>query len=319
MEKSIKNYLIPTNNWLKPIKLLAKTSNQIFDAEFIENEISKRRIIVKVTKTATIDSHTKFIYSIIGKLPHVIKIYRFITCYENPVTINQDYKDAIGFCEGGTIDSVNKIIFHNKSYEQIQLELMKKYSGSLSEFVEELSINKTIKLIRQAICIQLELFCTCGFVHGDIHLGNLLTDKTDKKQTEFTFCGDLKKINTSINLLLTDFEYSIIYSQKENPNIKSYLSNPKVLVFSNTIGFNLINTISEFIRLIKDVELQNILSEKLKKWKDANIHINNSKFVNPLFDYAKNTISEYLFISKGYTHGLFIVCELFELLFDIKF
>ena len=311
MEKQQKNYLIPTNKWLVPIKLLAKTSNQIFDADYIENEIKRRRIIVKVTKTSDIKSHSESIYTIIGKLPHVVKIYRFISCYENPVTINQDYKDALGFCEGGPIDSMM-----SKGKNMIQLELMKKYYGSLSEYVEELSINKTIQIIRQVICIQLELFCNCGFIHGDIHLGNILTEKTKPKQVDFSFCGDNKQIGVFVDLFLTDFEHSIIYSQKANPTIKSYLSNPRNLVLANTLGGHIINTFSEFIRLIKDIKLQNIVSEKLEKWKEENINVNNTKFVNPLFDYAKNTISEYLFISKNYNNGLFIAGELFTLLFN---
>ena len=319
MDKPIKNYLLPTNKWLKPIKLLAKTLNQIFDAEMIENEIKKRRVIVKVTKSSETTSHSKSIYSIIGKLPHIIKIYNFISCYENPVTIKQNYIDALGFCEGGPIDTLNNMINKKANYQTIHLEIMKKYNGSLNEFIEELSLNKTIKLLIQAIYIQLELFCACGFIHGDIHLGNFLIEKTDNKKREFSFCGNIKQLEIFVNLYLTDFEHSIIYSQKANPDIKSYMSNPKVLILSNTIGGIIINTFTEFIHLLKDTELQNILSEKIGKWKETNIHINDSKFVKQLFSYANHTISEYLFISKSYENGLQLASELFKLLFNIDF
>lgn len=319
MEKTLKNYLIPTNNWLRPIKLLARTSNQIFDAELIESEIKKNRVIVKVTKTSSIYSHTEFVYSIIGKSPYVVKIHQFITCYEDPITLNADYKNAVGFCEGGPVSELTKLTSKSKSNQMIHLELMARYRGSLNEYIEELSINKMISLLRQAICIQLDLFCTYGFVHGDIHPGNLLIEKTDETHAEFSFCGNDKRIDIVTKLYLTDFEHSIIYSQKVNPNIKVFMSNPKVLTFSNTIGFNLINTFTEFIRLLRDVNLQHELSGKLNKWIKANEHTNNSRFVNPLFDFAKNTTSEFLLISKGYNFSIYIVSELFELLFGISF
>ena len=47
--KCPKNYIIPTNNWLKPLELLHKTSNLIMSSE-LTNEIKKENVVVKVTK-----------------------------------------------------------------------------------------------------------------------------------------------------------------------------------------------------------------------------------------------------------------------------
>lgn len=241
------------------------------------------------------------------------------------------------------VSDLNKMIGKNKTNQMIHLELMKKHSGSLAKFIEELSLGETIKLIRHVICIQLELFCTYGLTHGDIHLGNYLTEKSDKLPIEFSFCGELlryalhisgvqslssadapvrsklKTISSPVNLYLTDFEHSIIYLQRLNGKIKPYLTNGSVLVFSNTIGFNLLNTFTEFIGLIADVNLAHELSNKLTQWEKANVNINESNFVKPLREYASNVTFEHLFISKGFTHGLFIVKELFRLLFNVDF
>ena len=313
--KIIKNYLIPTNNWLKPIKLLAKTTNQIYDSELIESETKKRKILVKVIKTPSIESNAEFIYSIIKDSSRIVKIYNFITCWENPITLNQEYKNALGFCEGGPLDQI-----HKKSDNQmVHLELMKKYTNSLNEFIDELSLKKTIKIIRQIICIQLELFCSYGFIHGDIHSGNILVSKCENHTDIFLFCGETKSIEIDVGLFLTDFEYSKIYSQKLNEKIKIILSNPSELKITNSIQYHIISTFREFIHLIKNINLQNELSEKLEKWIETEFTKIRSKCEKPLYEYANKTISEYLFISKGFYNSMEIASQLFNLLFNVEF
>lgn len=316
--KIIKQYLLPTNQWLKPLNILAKTTHQILDAELIEPEIKKKKILVKFTKTDSAESNAEFVYSFIKESPHVIKIYNFITCWEDPITLGEKYKKALGFCKGGPVDTVSSLTI-NQNYQMIHLELMEKYSGSLNEFIKELSLGKTIRIIRQIICIQLELFCSYGFTHGDIHTGNVLLTKTANPVETFQFCGETKQIKTDVKLLLTDFEYSKIYSEKLNKKIKVILTNPNELKLSNTIQAHMLNTFREFLKLIKDLQLQNTLNEKLEKWIETDFLKYRSKCSKPLFEYANKMISEHLFISKSWSNSMEIVSDLFELLFKQEF
>ena len=218
----------------------------------------------------------------------------------------------------GPVNTVSSLIT-NQNYQMIHLELMEKYSGSLNEFIEELSLGKTVRIIRQIICIQLELFCSYGFTHGDIHPGNVLLTKPTNPVENFQFCGETKQIKIDVKLLLTDFEYSKIYSEKLNGKIRVILTNPKELKFPNTLQSHMLNTFREFIKLIKDLQLQNTLSEKLEKWIEKDFIKYDSKCSKPLREYANKMISEHLFISKSWSNSIEIVSDLFELLFNQKF
>ena len=59
MIKCPKEYKIPTDDWLRPIKILIdeynleNTKNLIYDAELIETEIKRENVLVKVSKVET--------------------------------------------------------------------------------------------------------------------------------------------------------------------------------------------------------------------------------------------------------------------------
>ena len=65
MIKCPKEYKIPTNDWLIPIKVLIdeynleNSKNLIYESELIEDEIKRERILVKVSKVDTLLNTTE--------------------------------------------------------------------------------------------------------------------------------------------------------------------------------------------------------------------------------------------------------------------
>jgi hypothetical protein len=86
MTKCPKNYTIPTDKWLVPLNILVDEYNLdndnriIYDAKFIDNEIKKERVIVKVVKknSFTDSNNTEAKYNFVKQSPHIAKTYCFI-------------------------------------------------------------------------------------------------------------------------------------------------------------------------------------------------------------------------------------------------
>lgn len=314
MPKISKNYMIPTKHWLKPIKLLLKQSGTlIMVANLIENKIKQNEVIVKITKPQKIQSNSKFIHNIINKSKHIIDIYGFISCYENNVALTEEYKGFLSFCNSTHSEHNNTII---------NLEIMKKYSRSLNSFLDKLDKDNMLVILKYLLLMQLDLFNNFGFIHKDLHIGNILMEKNkDNKKIKFNLYDKEKEIESSILFLFSDFEYSKILFDSLDKDIKKYLSNNDHLRFENTIEFHINKTFEECIRLLKDYKLQTQLAHKLSNWQTDEISLARIKLlaVKNLTDYALGYKNEKDFCRMAFENCMDIIYNLYKHLLNISF
>lgn len=145
MIKCPKDYKIPTNDWLRPIKVLIdeynleNSKNLIYESELIEDEIKRERILVKVSKVDTLLNTTEEIYRYIKDSEHIVKIYCFLHCNESKTYLNQHHKDTLGFCNSNHTDKDNQLI---------SLEIMKRYSSSLRKYEGKLKLKPMIVYLK---------------------------------------------------------------------------------------------------------------------------------------------------------------------------
>lgn len=264
--KCPKEYKLPTKDWLVPLKILVDQYNVensdtiLFDSKLIESEIKKERVIVKIIKKTSFLKTNEELYNIIKKTPHIVKIYCFINCNEKKNVLTNNYKDTLGFCNGN---------HHDKDNQLITLEIMRRYESSLNKYNDSLNEKTMIHFLKYLLHIQLELFDTYGFVHNDMHLGNVLIRKLDKQTTTIVFNYDKNKINfdTNIMLYIADFDYSLILFNSINPKISNFLKNKDNRKYDYTLESNIYNTFYHCLNLLKDETLKTKLHHLLKDGK----------------------------------------------------
>lgn len=259
MIKCPKDYKITTNDWLRPIKVLIdeynleNSKNLIYESELIEDEIKRERILVKVSKVDTLLNTTEEIYRYIKDSEHIVKIYCFLHCNESKTYLNQHHKDTLGFCNSNHTDKDNQLI---------SLEIMKRYSSSLRKYEGKLKLKPMIIYLKYLLLIQIDLFNKYGFVHNDIHLGNILLKKEENPKTfKFIFNDNEIEITTNKILVLTDFEESLIIS-KNNRNVMLQSNKCKYI---DTLESNIYNTFSMAIELLESEKEKYDLSRILNK------------------------------------------------------
>ncbi len=278
-----KSYVLPTDKWLKPLKLLHKDNNLLMTSELINN-IKKEKVIVKITNINSFitENLTEYIYNIIKDNNYIVKIYCFLNCNENPKYLLDEYKDILGFCNANSSDE-NKLI--------INLEIMKKYKQTLKTLEDECNLKTTLLILKQLLLIQLELFDKYQFIHNDIHLANIFIENIEKDNK---IIYDIN-IKTIYNLYLTDFEYSLILSKKLNPNIKLLFNSIKDNDNSKkniTLEKNINDTFYNCILLLKDKKLKTKLLHKLH-----NIE-RNTEYANKRISYFALKNINYYYINR---------------------
>lgn len=256
MIKCPKEYKIPTNAWLRPIKVLIDEynlehpTNLFYETELIENKIKREKILVKVSKVTTLLNTTEQIYNSIKQSPHIVKIYCYLHCNENKTYLDANYKEVLGFCNSSHTDTNSQLI---------SLEIMEKNYSSLRRYESTLKLDPMLVYLKYILLIQLELFNNYGFTHNDMHLGNVLVKKT-ANHFIFPFGSKTIDIITDKTLVLTDFEESIIISKK---NRRVMLESNKCK-YGRSLESNVYNTFAMCIELLKDENAKYGLSRKLK-------------------------------------------------------
>ena len=163
-----KQYIIPTTKWLNPISKFISEDINNDGLMILSNLVKKEKVIVKITSK----KNRKIIYldKILKTEPNFIYTYCAFSCDENISILNDQYKKTQSFCNGDI-----------KPTKNITLEIMKRYhNGSLNTLINLLDLDKFTNILKQLILAQINAFFKYGFVHNDLHLGNILFETSDK-------------------------------------------------------------------------------------------------------------------------------------------
>lgn len=287
-----KQYIIPTKKWLKPIKPLIlddiNTSGLIMIADFIEKE----KVIVKITKGKRDDIIE--INKIIKDMPNFVKTYCSFSCLETFDALDTKYDKKNSFC--------------NAKADFITIEIINKY-------INKLELSEVINILKQLLLAQLYIFNKTGFLHNDIHLGNILIKKSKEDITlnykiniiDNNIPINKHRINITTNFLplISDFDRASIYNQ---PYITEEEYNDQ-----NTLGSNIFDTFNRCIVLLKNKDEKELIYQKINE-KNINIekYINFSK--KNLRSFYKKNYNYEKYINEESKNMLAFSCMLINLL-----
>lgn len=252
-----KKYIIPTNEWLKPLKPLKTDDINSRSLIMLSKLVDKEKVVVKITKDIDYNK-IKTINNNIKNNPNMLHTFGTLQCSEAEINYYSLYDGCEGYC--------NK---HDSEVENIDivLEIMKLYDGSLNDYVNKFNLLEIEELLKQLLLCQLHIYWKIGFVHNDIHLGNFLINRRKEKDT---FIYQIKnksyKLETDIKVILTDFDRAIIYNQDILP-LEPYNN-------EYTIHSNIIKTISSFKHLLETHD-----KEKLSKHLEESLKMYSSGFI----------------------------------------
>jgi hypothetical protein len=111
------------------------------------------------------------------------------------------------------------------------------------------------KILDQLLCAQLEAFYKYGFLHNDIHKGNILFEVTDFKYIFHLSKSKYYKpivFNEKIKFVLTDFKYSDLLNPKYRKEYDSDYPNKKYYSDEFTLPKNLVATFKTVLELYQD-------------------------------------------------------------------
>lgn len=260
-----KQYIIPTKKWLKPVEKFItndiNTEGLLIVSKFIDNE----DVIVKITQEKRDD--VVEINKVIKNLPNFIETYCSFVCLENFNSISNEYINANSFCD----------VIDNDNNKVITLEIIKKYkNGSLFKFQNKLNKNQVVNILEQLLLAQIHAYSKVGFVHNDLHLGNILIHKLKKPiETKYEFQTD-SHIKTEIIVasnfitpIISDFNESIIYKKDNNLSLDDYKK-------QITLCKNINKTFNQCLLLLKEQDYIQIMKLIYEKTYEINRYLSTS-------------------------------------------
>lgn len=210
-----------TDGWLVPKKLLKidNTSNgeRVSGDVLIESDlfIKKKTVVVKISTNAkllTQDFESSKRLNII-KCTNFAKYLGLFTCKDNIKNYSKTYPLPEQFCkkEG----DINYFLF--MTYYKL---------GSLVQYQPE-NIEQIISIINQVICANYIAYQKLGFLHNDLHLGNILIKPTSKQYITYNFAEETKTILThGIEIIIFDFDRATF----DNNRFEMFLSQIMALI-----------------------------------------------------------------------------------------
>ena len=269
-----KKYIIPTDTWLEPLNpLITNLSSR--GKLILARMANKNKVIVKITKNLDL-FRIKYISHIVQKIPNFPKVYCVFECNEDESNFNTNYLNINGFC-------------HEKSDKfKIILEIMKLYPNKISEYNNKLNIQQIKPILKQLIFGLMYAFELTGFIHGDLHIENILINKFEEEK-ELTYIIKHKtfKIKTKEEYIILDFDKSITYD-------KTYMSLP-FFTESNTLIYSIKKIISVCAILFK--------KEKKYEQDPLNIALDRGlrKIHYDMVDQGISILTSYYQESRNYT------------------
>ena len=247
-DKITKQYIIPTNEWLEPLQQFITGDISTQGLLMLGKYMRKKDVVVKISKNLNLvqKNRSKFASKKLTGLPNFVTTFCSFSCIESSINIDTNYVNIKGFCLPDKTDSA--------SNEEIFIEIMPKYSESLTNRLGKLRKDRVENIAKQLILAQLNAFNIYGFMHMDIHLGNILCGPalTEFKEIVYTFPANTYYNKTCTYKVITDKEVFIsdygtcIFI---DPELDTFKFESKHLLF-----YNLIRTLNKCAELIAKPE-----------------------------------------------------------------
>ena len=165
-KKIISQESTTTDGWLIPNKLLPVDRGENKNKLIIANIIKKKKVVVKISKKKELLEKDFLTSKKLEELKCInfAKYLGFFSCNDNFNNYNINKPLPKYFCKNNGTE--NYFLF------------MKYYDiGSVLNYKPK-SLNDIISIINQVIGSMILAFETFGFIHGDLHPGNILIKKT---------------------------------------------------------------------------------------------------------------------------------------------
>ena len=193
-KKITKSNLTSTDGWLIPEKLLPVNRGENKDKLVEANIIKKKKVVVKISKNKNLlekDYNTSLKLQIL-KCSNFAKYIAFFSCKDDFNNYELNKKLPKYFCKNN--GTTNYFLF--MEYYPI---------GSILNYIPT-KIDEIISIINQVLASLIIAFEKLGFIHGDLHPGNILLKITKKNSIKYN--NDII-INTSgLEVLIFDFDRS---------------------------------------------------------------------------------------------------------------
>ena len=231
-DSKTKQYIVPTNEWLNPLSELITNDISTKGLLMLAKFNKTHDVVVKITRDISNFSAIKFATKKLFDMSNFVKTFCAFVCDESTINLESKYVELKGFC------SANK---DDKENEKVIIEIMCKYDTSLNSYIGTFNKDNVEHIMKQLIYAQLNAFEKYGFLHMDIHLGNIMFNKQNKNiELKYFFHKKHYSIKTAHEFVLCDFDKCIFY----NTELHLVEHHP-----ANTLILNIIKTINRCAEL----------------------------------------------------------------------
>lgn len=199
-----------TRSWLIPQKLInrpKKLQGVGLDEQklIISNIVIKKKVVVKMGKEIDMLKRDYDNALLLSQLncPNFMKYLGFFQCKDNINNYSKNKNLPPYFCQKD--GSTNGFIF----MDYFELGSLDKYNPK--------NMDEIISIINQIFASLLLAYLTFGFIHNDLHTGNILVKKTSKPYFTYKIKNKTIKIQThGIQIVFFDFDRSLFVENKDN-------------------------------------------------------------------------------------------------------